>query len=134
MTQQNSESYGRYVETMKGRTKGLALEAIRLLRTLPRDEVSRVIGRQLLRSATSVGANYRAACRIRTAKEFSAKLRIVVEETDETQYWIELVTESGIRPEAATRAIYKEATELTAIFTRALETARRKLRDMKKPL
>jgi four helix bundle protein len=119
--------YAEYVERMKQRTKGLALGAIRMVRTLPREETARVLGRQILRSATSVGANYRAACRIRTAKEFAAKLRIVCEEADETQYWCELLTESGIMPAATMKSFQQEATELTAILTRALETTRQKL-------
>jgi four helix bundle protein len=119
--------YGKFVEEMKRRSKGLALQAIRLVRTLPRDEAARVIGRQLLRSATSVGANYRAACRVRTMREFAAKLRIVCEEADETQYWTELLIEAGFVPLVHCQPFYQEATELTAIFTKSLNTTRQKL-------
>lgn len=84
---QERVSYDQYVAKMKARTKGFALPAIDLMRRMPRDDAARVIGRQVLRSATSVGANYCAACRVRTDKEFVAKMRIVCEEADESQYW-----------------------------------------------
>src|SRR5687767_5596656 len=83
---------------LQTRTKQFALRVIRLVEQLPPKENSRILGRQLLRSGTSVGANYRAACRSRTAKEFVAKMRIVVEEADETVYWIELLVEAQMVP------------------------------------
>jgi four helix bundle protein len=121
--------YEQHIERMKKRTKDLALRVIQLFRALPKDEAARIVGRQLLRSATSVGANYRAACRVRTGREFAAKLRIVCEESDESQYWMELLTESGIVRAGKLRLFHAEATELVAIFTKALETTRRKLKS-----
>jgi four helix bundle protein len=124
----SASEYEQHIERMKKRTKDFALRVIKLFRTLPRDEAARIIGRQLLRSATSVGANYRAACRVRTGREFAAKIRIVCEESDESQYWMELLTESGIVSAAKLRLLHAEATELVAIFTKALDTTRRKLK------
>jgi four helix bundle protein len=101
---------------MKVRTKAFALRAIRLFRALPRTEEARVIGRQLLRSATSVAANYRASCRARSKTEFAAKLGVVVEEADETVFWIELLGDAEIVPAHRLEELKKEADELVAIF------------------
>jgi four helix bundle protein len=119
--------YQRYIERMKKRTKDFALRVIQMFRALPKDEAAWIIGRQVLRSATAIGANYRAACRVRTAREFAAKIRIVCEESDETQYWIELLMASGIMPPSRLHALDAESTELVALFTKALQTARRKV-------
>jgi len=98
--------------------------AIRLCQSLPRSQASTVITRQLLRSATSVGANYRAVCRARSTADFVSKLGIVLEEADETLFWLELLIESGAaHPEKAT-ALLKEADELVAIFVTSLRTAK----------
>lgn len=83
-------------EELKQRTKQFALRNIKLVQSLPSEDVARTIGRQLLRSGTSVGANYRAACRARSDAEFRAKLGIVEEEADESAYWMELLVESGV--------------------------------------
>ena len=92
--------------------------------SLPRGLAAQVIGRQLLRSATSVGANYRAACRAQSRAEFAAKLSIVVEESDESLYWLELVRETElIKPELLS-AIIKEANELVAIVLTSRKTAK----------
>ena len=127
-----TDTYSQFVAAMKARTKAFALNSIRLFRTLPRDETARILGRQLLRAATSVGANYRASCRVRTAKEFAAKIRIVCEESDETQYWVELLQETRLGPVLPLQNLYREATELTAIFTKALDTTRRKIDENKR--
>jgi four helix bundle protein len=82
-------------EEMKSRTKAFALRVMKLVDAMPRGLAGQVVGRQLLRSATSVGANYRATCRAQSRAEFAAKISIVVEETDETLYWLELLDESG---------------------------------------
>jgi four helix bundle protein len=95
---------------------------IRLFRALPHTGEAEVIGKQLLRSATSVGANYRAACRGRSRNEFASKLGIVVEEADESVYWLELLAENNIVPEERLKPLLIEAHELTAIFTAAHET------------
>ncbi|MEH2456357.1 four helix bundle protein [Nostoc sp.] len=83
-------------QEFKARTKQLALRVIRLVEQLPQTRIADVIGKQLLRSATSVGANYRAACRAKSTADLIAKLGIVEEETDETLYWLELLIESGL--------------------------------------
>ena len=82
-------------EELKARTKSFALRVIKLVGALPNDPATRVIGNQMLRSATSVGANYRAACRVQSHATFAAKLAVVIEEADETLYWLELLAESG---------------------------------------
>jgi len=85
-------------DLLKDRTKRFALQVIRLCRTLPRSQEATIISRQLLRSATSIRANYRAVCRARSAADFISKLGIVLEEADETLFWIELLVESGAAP------------------------------------
>jgi four helix bundle protein len=106
------------------RNKAFALRVITLADTLPRSTVGQIIGRQLLRSATSVGANYRAACRAQSRAEFAAKLSVVLEEADEALYWLELLQESTlIKPERLTE-LMKEANELVAIGVAARKTAK----------
>lgn len=109
---------------LKDRTKQFALRVMRLYRALPRREDTRVVGRQLLRSGTSVGANYRAACRARSKAEFLAKLGIVLEEADETVYWLELLQESNIMSPQELGPLVQEARELTSIFVASICTAR----------
>jgi len=111
---------------LKERTKQFALRIIRLFRSLPRSPDAQTIGRQLLRSGMSVGANYRAATRARSRQEFAAKIGIVVEEADETVFWLELLTESGLVPLKRLQSLVAEACELTAIFTASHQTARDK--------
>jgi four helix bundle protein len=113
-------------EELKQRTKTFALRAIKLVEALPRSRTAEVIGRQLLRSATSVGANYRAAGRGRSRAEFVAKLGIVEEEADESIYWLELVVEASLLPAKQVDALLQEAHELTAIFTAMGRTAKSK--------
>jgi len=113
-------------EQLRARTKTFALRIIRLFRSLPRSGEAQVIGKQLLRSGTSVGANYRAACRSRSRAEFVARLGIVVEEADETCYWLELLIEAGIVKAEKLDDLLKEARELTAIFTASTTTTRQK--------
>ena len=112
-------------DDLKDRTKAFALRVIRLVESLPRKKSSDVLGKQLLRSATSMAANYRAALRARTKPEFISKLRIVEEEADESLFWIELLIESQLIPEPRLAALATEAHELTAIFTAAGKTARK---------
>ena len=107
------------------RTKAFALRSLKLVDHLPRTISGRAIGNQLVRSATSVGANYRAACRARSRAEFTAKLGVVAEEADESVYWLELIREGGILPEAKIVDLLKEANELTAIFTAGRRTSSR---------
>jgi four helix bundle protein len=100
---------------LKQRTKQFALRALKLLAALPHTQEGRVLGGQLIRSATSVGANYRAACRGRSKAEFIAKLGIVEEEADESAYWMELIIEGGLLVKTKVDALRQEACELTAI-------------------
>jgi len=109
---------------LRERTKTFALRIVRLYRSLPRKTEARTLGNQLLRSGTSVGANYRAACRSRSRNEFIAKIGIVLEEADETVYWLELLKDAGIIRAEKLGALIKEANELTAIFVASLRTAR----------
>jgi four helix bundle protein len=109
---------------MKTRTKQFALRVIRLCRTLPSSAEGRIITRQLLRSATSVGANYRAVCRSRSSAEFVSKLGIVLEEADETLFWLELLVDAGIAAPEKSQPLRQEANELVAIFVASLRTAK----------
>jgi len=105
-------------------TKLFALRIIRLYRKLPRDDEARVVGKQLLRSGTSIGANYRAACRARSKAEFIAKIGIVLEEADETVFWLELLLETGIFAQDKIGQLLAEANQLTAIFVSSLKTTK----------
>ena len=109
---------------LQARTRTLALRVIKLVDGLPRNTAGQVIGRQILRSATSVGANYRAACRAQSHAEFAAKLSIVVEETDETLYWLELLEQSSLIKKERLAGLLKEANELLAITASARKTAK----------
>ena len=117
---------------LKVRTKQFGLRVIRLVETLPKTRTGDVLGRQLLRSATSVGANYRAACRGRSAAEFQAKLGIVEEEADESAYWIEMLSDAGLVKANLVEPLLREANELTAIVVSSIRTARRNT-PQKKP-
>jgi four helix bundle protein len=101
---------------LRNRTKAFALRLVRLFQALPRTEEARIIGRQMLRSGTSVAANYRACQRARSRAEFAAKMGIVLEEADETVFWLELLVESSIVPAGQLQALLREARELVAIF------------------
>jgi four helix bundle protein len=111
-------------EELRERTKQFALRIIKLFRELPRTEEARVIGRQLLRSGTSVAANHRAACRSRSKAEFTAKMGIVVEEADESVFWIELLVDAHIVRHEQIASILAETNELLAIFAASHRTAR----------
>ena len=109
---------------MKDRTKQFALAIIRLCKIVPRNEESRIICRQMLRSATSVAANYRAVCRARSSADFVSKLGIVLEEADETLFWIELLSDCGLAPHDKLKSLLQEANELVSIFVASLRTAK----------
>jgi len=111
-------------EQLRARTKALAVRIVRLFRALPNTRDAQVLGNQLLRCGTSVGANYRAACRARSRAEFIAKLGVVVEEADETIFWLELLAETGVVPQRHLEDLLGETRELTAIFTAAQHTSR----------
>jgi four helix bundle protein len=111
---------------LKDRTKEFAIRIVKLFRALPKTDEARVLGRQVLRSGTSVAANYRAACRARSKAEFVAKIGVVVEEADETVFWLELLVETGIVPLARMNSLLDEANELLAIFAASQHTAKQK--------
>ena len=108
------------------RTREFALRVIRMVQALPRNRVATTIGGQVLRSGTSVGANYRSACRARSQAEFVSRMHIVLEEADESHYWMELLAASQLVPESSLRALMKEAEELVAIAVASIKTARKK--------
>ena len=112
-------------EAMKQRTKQFALRVLKMVQSLPKSEEGRILGRQLLRAGTSVGANYRAVCRSRSRREFVSKMSVVVEETDETVFWFELLLEGGLVNPSRTKSILTEGNELLAIFAASLRTARK---------
>jgi four helix bundle protein len=112
-------------EALKSRTKTFALRIIRVVRFLPQGAEGRIIGHQLLRSGTSVAANYRAVCRARSRAEFLAKLAIVIEEADESAFWLELLVESGLISEAKLKDLTSEANQLVAIFNASRVTAKK---------
>lgn len=101
---------------LKQRTKSLAIRIIRLFRILPKTDEGRVVGKQILRSGTSVAANYRAVCRARSHADFIAKMSIVVEEMDETIFWLEILVDAEIVKENLLKNLQEEAGELIAIF------------------
>lgn len=99
-------------------------EILKLYQSLPKTDEVRILGQQVLRSGTSIGANYCAACRGRSRAEFVAKLGIVLEEADETVFWLELIREAAIFPEVKLRDLCQEANELVSIFVTSVRTAR----------
>lgn len=110
---------------LKRRTKNFAVRIVNLFRSLPHSPDAQTLGKQLLRSGTSVAANYRAVCRARSQAEFISRMGIVVEEADEAVFWLELMGETGIiRPER-TQNLLDEANELVAIFGASLRTSKR---------
>jgi four helix bundle protein len=113
---------------LRHRTKIFAIEVIRFCRSLPKTDEARTISWQLLRCGPAVGANYRATCRCRSDKDFIAKLGVVIEEADETAFWLEVLVEASIVRSSATQNLSKEADELTRIFVSSRETARRNRR------
>jgi len=111
-------------EELKTRTKRFALRVMKLVDALPRTTTGRAIGNQLIRSGTSVGANYRAACRGRSKAEFAAKMGTVAEEADESCYWLELIIEGELLPSNQVADLLAEANELTAITAASAKTTR----------
>jgi four helix bundle protein len=111
-------------DVIQHRMRALAVDTIRLTGELPRTRAADVIGRQLIRSVTSVAANYRSACRARSRRDFIAKLGIVEEETDETAFWLELLLECSLAPPARLAPLSRETGELLAITVASIRTAR----------
>ena len=110
---------------LKSRTKQFAIRIIRVVESLPKTISGRTIGNQLIRSGTSVAANYRAACRARSQNEFIAKVGIVIEESDESVFWLEMIIETKLLKESLVQSILKEANELTAIMVASSNSAQR---------
>lgn len=111
---------------LKFRTKQFALRVMKLVDALPSRRSCDVVGKQLLRSGTSVGANYRVACRARSTAEFCAKMGIVEEEADESAYWMELLVEGGVIEEARLKDLLAETDEILAMVVASIKTARSK--------
>jgi four helix bundle protein len=112
-------------EELKNRTKQFALRIIRVIRSLPPGLEGKNIGHQLLRSGMSVAANYRAVCRARSRPEFLAKLAIVIEEADESAFWLELLVDAGLVSESKLKGLKSEANQLVAIFNASRSTAKK---------
>ena len=110
-------------QELQRRTKQFALRVFKLVDALPHTPAGRAVASQLVRSATSVGANYRAACRARSRAEFAAKLGTVLEEADENLYWLELIRDGELMPDSKISLLLKEANELTAILAAARKSA-----------
>ena len=111
-------------QQLRDRTKRFALRIIRLSQALPRNRETNVIGGQVLRSGTAVAANYRAVGRARSKAEFVAKMGVVVEEADETVFWLEMLSDAGLVESSRLAPLQKEANELLAIFSASKRTAR----------
>jgi four helix bundle protein len=109
---------------LKARTKSFAIRIVQLYRSLPRSTDAQILGKQLLRSGTSVAANYRAACRSRSKAEFISKMSVVLEEADESAFWLELMAETDTLSSARTQPLLKETNELAAIFGASIRTAK----------
>jgi four helix bundle protein len=121
-------------EQLRQRTKQFAIRIVNLYRALPKTDDARVIGKQLLRSGTSVAANYRAAGRARSKAEFIAKLGVVVEEADESVFWLELLIESRIINRQRAESLLRETNELVAIFAASQSTARARSSSHNRPM
>jgi four helix bundle protein len=116
-------------DQLKNRTKHFSLAVLNLIEKLPNSMSTRVVINQIAKSATSVGANYRAVCRARSDKEFVAKLNIVLEEADETQFWLEIIEEKKWINQSELVGLQKEANELVAIFVSTLKTVNNRLNN-----
>lgn len=111
-------------QTFKARTKNLAVAVIKQMDKLPHSRAADVIAKQIIRSGTSIGANYRAACRAKSTPDMINKMKIVEEESDETMYWLEILTETGFVSQEHVQDIYKETNEILAMTVASLKTLR----------
>lgn len=121
---------------VRDRTKLFGLRCIKMALALPKTDIGRIVGKQLMRASTSVGANYRAACRARSDADFINKLGIVEEETDESMYWMEIIIESDLLPESRISSLKKEANEILSIIIASRKTAsnrKSKIKNQKFP-
>jgi four helix bundle protein len=112
-------------QNLQDRTRKFALDVIKLTEKLQRDDTSKILGRQLLRAGTSVGANYRAACRSKSKPDFISKMKTVLEEADESAFWVELLLDAGKTSPQAAQPLLTEANELVAIAASSVNTAQR---------
>ena len=112
-------------EELRKRTKEFAYRVVRLYQALPKSYEAQVGGKQLLRAATSVAANYRAVCRARSKAEFISKITVVLEEADESTFWLEYLADNNIVPVARLAELIRESRELAAIFGASQRTAKR---------
>ena len=112
-------------DEMKSRTKPYALRVIRLVESLPKNRTAEVLGRQLLRSGTSVGANYRSACRAKSRADFISKMGTVEEEADESMYWMELLQETGLVSQEKLSNLQTETNQILAITISSIKTTKR---------
>jgi four helix bundle protein len=118
-------------EALKERTMSFAINVLKLIDKFPRTVGAEAVGRQLAKAAPSVGANYRASCNARSRVEFIARLGVVVEESDESAFWLEIVRRMGIVEAPEVPDLLQEAIELRAIFSRSVGTARANLRSQR---
>jgi len=116
----------KYRTELKQRTKQFTLRVIKLFQSLPKTQEAQIIGKQLFRAATSVGANYRAACRARSNAEFHSKISIVIEEADETMFWLELLWEADIVKQELLQNLYNENEELLKIIVTSRKNSEKK--------
>lgn len=121
-----------YAEKLKKRTKEFAIRIVKLYRALPNTGEAKVIGNQFLRSGTAIAANYRASCRARSIAEFIAKIGVVVEEADETVFWLEMLVDCKIFSESKMKDLMQEGNELLAIFAASQTTAKKNSPKYKK--
>ena len=108
----------------KARTKNLAVAIIKQMDKLPQSRAADIVARQIIRSGTSIGANYRAACRAKSTPDMINKMKIVEEEADETEYWLEILVEADLAPKEQINNIYKETDEILAMTVASLKTLR----------
>ena len=114
-----TETKEEFIQKLLFKTKDLTLRSIKVFQALPKTEEAKIIGRQFLRSSSSVGANYRAVCRARSKAEYYAKLSITLEEADETMFWLEIIIESGLLPKNKLSTILDEYEEIVKILSKA---------------
>jgi len=111
-------------DELRARTKSFAVRIVKVYRSPPRTADAQVMGKQLLRCGTSVAANYRASCRARSGAEFAARIGIVVEEADETGFWLEMLSDTNIVHAERLKDLLQESNELTAIFSATRQSVR----------
>jgi four helix bundle protein len=113
-------------DVLKNRTKAFAIEIVKLVDQLPQKATSQILGKQLLRCGTSVGANYRVVCRAKSRADFISKMMIVEEEADESVYWMELLSEVDLIPRKRVISLIEEANQIVAIAVSSINTARKR--------